>query len=298
MTQKVMLHFIVIILTSEMQWCYRWCQWHHVMLMHISIILTQGMQWCHWWQISTSCNAWTGANCATWPKSHVAPHSSCLDLRNVAMLPLMILMVAWMKSHDQKFMLHFISFILTQCSGASHNAVSITRCKCLHQWCHMTKNPYCTSFWLSWPKECSSAIDDAISVTWCWLQCQWHHITRSHVALHFNHLELRNVMVSLTIPSVSHDTKANGVTWWKNPCCTSLHWNGAIIHAVSIIWPWCQHQWCHMTKIFILQLISVVLTQGIGQNCDIWLPFDDFRNAVVPLTILSVSHDSDASGIT
>ena len=106
---------------------------------------------------------------------------------------------------------------------------------------------------------------------WCQHQCQWHAMARkSHGAAHFYHLDLmnanmplassdsdtgtngitwpkenlqhhfdhlnmRNLMMLLTMPSASCDADAgpgaNGVTWPKKSCCT-LFWSSCLRSAV------------------------------------------------------------------
>ena len=54
----------------------------------------------------------------------------------------------------------------------------------------------------------SSTIDDIIDVMWC--QSQWYHmIKKSHVVLHFYHLDVKNAVAPLMIPFASHDQKTN-----------------------------------------------------------------------------------------
>ena len=92
---------------------------------------------------------------------------------------------------------------------------------------------------------------------------------KSHVAPHFDCLQLRNSLVAFMMPSTSCDdnTNANGITWWKMPCCISfqLPWpkkfGAAIYDAVSIMWHWCQ--WPDMKKKDIIQLISIIMTYEI-----------------------------------
>ena len=86
-------------------------------------------------------------------------------------------------------------------------------------------------------RKCSSAIDDAISIKS--YQSWWPdalHDPKHHVAPNFDCLDLRNVLVPLTMPLPSCDavTEANCVTWPKKPCCTSYF----------IILQWC-HLQCH-----------------------------------------------------
>ena len=81
----------------------------------------------------------------------------------------------------------------------------------------------CTSFLSSWPKECNGTINDAIGIMW-YTSARGITSPKMHVAHHFNCLDIRNVMVPLTIPSASCDPGADayGVTWPKKSCCTSF----------------------------------------------------------------------------
>ena len=155
------------------------------------------------------CDAGDSTNIINWPKSHVTPHFSCLDLRN-AVVPLTIPLA----SYSTKASSNYGTWLKKSC---------------------------CTSFSLFWAKECNGTIHDAISIMWClhwykwhpvmptqradaakspvapqfghfdlsneWYhwQCWWHHVmTRKHgVALHFDHLHLKNVMLPLMMPSAS-----------------------------------------------------------------------------------------------
>ena len=89
------------------------------------------------------------------------------------------------------------------------------------------------------------------------------HDQKNHVAPNFNSFGLRNAMVPLTVPSVSHDTNTSTMWHWhwqqwchmiKKLCCTSfwLSWlnkcSGATDNAISIRWCWCWCQWHYMIK--------------------------------------------------
>ena len=85
---------------------------------------------------------------------------------------------------------------------------------------------WCPSFWFSWANECNGATYDAVGITCCQCQCQRCHMRKSHVAPHFNHLGLMNMMVPFRRPSASNDvnwhqwqiTGTTGMT--KNPFYT------------------------------------------------------------------------------
>ena len=122
-------------------------------------------------------------------------------------------------------------------------------------------------------------------------------MTRSHVAPHFNSLDLRNAMMPLTtascgttaggngvtdqvhvVPDVdwywckkcigaiddTTDTDANssGITWPKYSCCTSVAQQVLKLKGIQ----WC-HWWCfwqHMT------LVPVQMVWIITKSCCIW----------------------------
>ena len=126
------------------------------------------MEWCHWWELG-SCDNDTSISGIKWlKKSSVAYCFSFLYLVNTSgLLPL--------ASHDADISTNNVKWLIK--SG-------------------------CISFWLSWTDKCISAIDDTISVMWC--QCL-PHMTENYTTLCFNHLDLANKMVSLTMPSVLCD---------------------------------------------------------------------------------------------
>ena len=121
----------------------------------------------------------------------------------------------------------------------------------------------------------SCAIDDTIGIICADAKMASHH-QKSCCTL-FYHPDLRNTMMTLVMPSTSHDANVshNGTTSPKWPCCTSFlmfwqkEWNDIINATIGFMWCWhqCQcHQWlrhwcqqCHMTKIVMLHLISVIL---------------------------------------
>ena len=118
----------------------------------------------------------------------------------------------------------------------------------------------CSSFWLSWDNKYNCAIDNVISIKWFQCKYQMHQITKkfmlllillildqtnaivplmmplttpdagangitspkSQVTVHFNHPDLRNLMVPLItlLASCVTDTGSNGITWSKRLCCT------------------------------------------------------------------------------
>ena len=113
------------------------------------------------------------------------------------------------------------------------------------------------------------------------------HDQKSHIVPHFNHLDVRDAMMPLMVPSGSPDANAsaNGITWPKRSCCTSFH---------------------H------LDLGNVIVPEA---SCDAYASANDItwqrkscytsfqlsgqRNSVVLLTMLSASHDAraGASGV-
>ena len=125
----------------------------------------------------------------------------------------------------------------------------------------MTKNPHCTSFWLSWPIECNSVTDDVIIIMFCSCQYQWHHMTRevmlhlifivpdlryelchwqchlasgdtcansdtcpkSHISPCFNFLDLGNADVPLIMPSASWDADTGIIIWSQKSCWNTFY---------------------------------------------------------------------------
>ena len=73
------------------------------------------------------------------------------------------------------------------------------------------------------------------------------HDQKCHFTPHFDHLDIMNAMVLLTIPSESYDVEASGVAWPKKSCCTSFwsSWPKEMVFASyntdasanGIIWP-------------------------------------------------------------
>ena len=121
------------------------------------------------------------------------------------------------------------------------------------------------------------------------------HDQKVCVSTHFHHLDLRNAVMPLTMPSTSLATNASmeGITWPKRSCCTlfQLSWpkecNGAIDNAVTIYdanagatWWWCRQQWSHMTK----------------KSFEPHFDHLNIRNAIAPLMTLSASYYPDANG--
>ena len=67
----------------------------NVMLHFISIVLASGIQWYHWWCHQYHMMPMLTLIGVTWPKSYIAPHFSCLDLRSTVV----VLTMLW---HDRK----------------------------------------------------------------------------------------------------------------------------------------------------------------------------------------------------
>ena len=155
------------------------------------------------------------------------------------------------------------SFWLSWCkeyNGDIGDAISITWYLC--HWCYMTKPELLHLIfiiltlgmkWYCWqhcwhhviltPVSVVSSTKNAmlhlISITLNWVMQWWHwhqvtltlasmalHGQKCHVSLHFDHLDIRNVMVPLTISSASCDAsaKVNGFMWQK-----------AMLHFIFII---------------------------------------------------------------
>ena len=119
------------------------------------------------------------------PQSHVAPHFSCLDLRN-AMVPLMVVStngidaMAWhdsntnasgIKKQRNDVAPHFICFLSKESDGTIDAAAGMMWHWCQCQWHQITKNWCYTSLHLSWSKECSVSVFSANGMC-CHYQCQ------------------------------------------------------------------------------------------------------------------------------
>ena len=126
---------------------------------------------------------------------------------------------------------------------------------------------------------------------WCHWQCCQHHMMlmpgpfashdqKSNVALHFDHLDLRNAIMPLILILAPCDTSANGNAWPEMSYCVSSQsaWPGECrgTNDDSISITWCWHWWQKMTKKVMLCHISIV----------------------VPLEMLLALHDASASGVT
>ena len=128
--------------------------------------------------------------------------------------------------------------------------------------------------------------------------CCWHHVMsrpvpmtymnkKNHDAPYFDHLELWNTSLPLTMLSASHGANCitKCITWPKKSCCFSFHfswlnkYNGAIDDSIGITWCWC---WCQEHPITKSQVVS---------------PFNhlDLISGMVPLMTLLVSCDTDTS---
>ena len=163
---------------------------------------------------STWCQCWHQWG-VTWKKYHVALCFDCFNLTNAIVSlteqQVMLTPVPVMTLHNQR-------------SHATHHFMF-----------------YIIMLWMQW-----------------W---HWHHIMptqvlrvpfelESHVAPHFNCLELRNAVVPLTISLVPHDanTNANSVIWPKMSCwpLVLLSWPKNCNDAFGIMC--CQCLLCHVTK--------------------------------------------------
>ena len=112
---------------------------------------------------------------------------------------------------------------------------------------------------------CDTNISGMIGCQWQWQLC---NMTKKVLLLLISCLDVRSVVLPLTmlIASCDANISANGMTWPEKSCCTSLQssWpnkcNGAIDNAINTTCCLCQYQWQHITKRFMLHLISIILT--------------------------------------
>ena len=150
------------------------------------------MQWCHWQCHQHHMTPVPEPMVLHDQKGHVAPHFSCVKLRN-AVVPLMILLVScnsnastsrtkWLKYHIASYF------------------------DCLDVRSAMV--PFLI------PLASYDADISANGITW----------PKSHVAHHFDCLHLINAVVPFTVPLASCDTNtdASGMTRTRKLCCTSF----------------------------------------------------------------------------
>ena len=130
---------------------------------------------------------------------------------------------------------------------------------------------------------------------WCWNQCC--HVTKSHVAPHFNCLDLRNAIVPLIMifASCDHWFQFQGHQMTKMSCCTSfqLPWlmecNGAIENTVGFTWMSLAS--CSadvgansiIRQTIMLHLISIALTWRM-QWCHWWYCWHYVKLMLVPMS--------------
>ena len=107
-----------------------------------------------------------------------------------------LIFFAYIENLYRKYIENFLMTLLTS-YDISANGITLPIKSCF------------ASFHLSWPKEYNGAIYDATDVEWCWPSTNGVTWPESHVAPHFDCLDLRNVMV----PLASCDASMNGVTW-------------------------------------------------------------------------------------
>ena len=85
---------------------------------------------------------------------------------------------------------------LSSCPKEFYDAIAIKWHYHWHKWHYIKKKLCFNSLWSYGHKECNGAIANAISITCCCTSCvTW---PKSHVALHFDHLDVRSVVVPLT----------------------------------------------------------------------------------------------------
>ena len=160
--------------------------------------------------------------CITWSKSYVAPQFDYLHLTN-AVVPLMMPLV----SHDadagasgmtlpiSHVACHFDHFDVTSAVMPLMTLLASCDIDTNINGITWTKKFHCKLFQLSWPNEYSGAIDNVIGITWCWYQCQQCQMSEKiNVSPCFNHLDLTNRMISVTMPlaSCDADTGAKSIT--------------------------------------------------------------------------------------
>ena len=208
---------------------------------------------------SASCD---GDSSTNGQESHVAPTLNCLGLRN-ALVPLVMLLalcgaraygVTWKKRdiayhcnclYLRKIMIPFMMLLVSCDTDNEPSGIMWQQ----HQWHHMMPIPVAI---VSWDQKKVISNVDCLDLSNSDIENPGHHVMptpllrawhdqKSHVAPQFDHLDTRDVIVLLTMPSASCD-----VPWPKKFQCTS-YWSSwckecscAINSAVYIIWCWCQ----------------------------------------------------------
>ena len=256
--------------------------------------LTKGMCWCylwhHWYHLTTmqvpvEPKEFNGAiddarvNGIIWPKSHVVSHFHHLDLRNACAIVDSVNIIWHWCQHQwqnmtQKVMLHLSLIILT--SGMQW-----------YHWCHQ-----CTMIPESMEShdqyshvaphfDCLDLRNAVVPLMMPMLVPMASHGQKSHVVPHFDYLDLRNAIVPLTMPSVYHAASANGITWPIKSCCTSfwLSWSKECN---------CCHWWYHQHSGTNTGVSGVILQEKSCYSSCLFLP-EEYNG---------VTNDSSGSGIT
>ena len=226
----------------SIKWCWYLCTWHHITKNDghlLLIILTWHVEWYHWWHcwhdisltlVSIALHDWKIMLCciSVILTKEMLYHWWCLwdHMTKNFMLHLVLIILSYemeccimwhQYQHDgitgpKMFGTHRFNHLDLMNTKVLLNAICITWCWCQFQQCQMTKNSCCISFQTSWTiKEAvllmmqSLPCDASVGITW----------PESHVWACFNHFDLANKMVSLTVLSVSCDavTGANSITW-------------------------------------------------------------------------------------
>ena len=211
---RVML-MLVPIVSHDQKSCYTSFQlfWPKKWMVPLTVLFYIRWQWFQWHQMtkevitphfdyhdlgnavvplmpSASCDADTGTNNITWPRSHVAPYLNCLDLEKAMMTLMMLLALCGTVSDPSGIMWHqhqWHHVMQMPVAVVSHYQKSpstsnfdcgIVTLRMLTRPCGATtcangiiwkEKSLCTSFLSSWPKQCSDAID----IKW---QCCLHHM--------------------------------------------------------------------------------------------------------------------------
>ena len=193
MTKEVMLHFTLVILTKELQWCYWWCHWHHMKLMlgamashdqkchfaYLLIIFTSQMEWWHWWQ------CW----------HHVTLTPASMALHDQKRCCCTLFQLSWSKMQWCYWPCHWHHMMLIPVPTGS-NDWEINVASHFH---HLELTNATVLLVMS-----SVSCDANTGIT----------CPRSHVSPCFNHLDLTNKMVSMKVPSVSYNAQigVNSIT--------------------------------------------------------------------------------------
>ena len=190
------------------------------------------------------------ANGIIWPKYEAASSFDHIDITN-GRVPLVTLLascdtytsinnITWPTSIQLSW--------LNKCSGAIDDFIGIICCWC--QWHFIMETLCCIPSWLSWCNKWNGAIDNTDDIMWHWHKHQWNLWPKNFIVLCFNHIDLMNTLVLLTMPLASHGVDAGAKCQMTEKVMLHL-----ILIILNLQMQW-YYWWCHMTKMFCNTLLQ------------------------------------------